>query len=309
MTALAVPRKVQSTWFSQPTREGAGVRLRRAMGNEQVPRFDPFLLLDDLRNDDPDAYLRGFPWHPHRGMETITYVLEGEVEHGDSLGNEGVVRSGDIQWMTAGNGIIHQEMPRGDARGHMYGFQLWSNLPRDSKMMDPRYREVVQSEIPTVVTISGATVRVVAGTVEGVQGPVRDIVTNPEYLDVSLPAGAAFTHAVSPGHTVFAYVIGGEGYFDATPEAFPDAAGADRTAERPAACTDGTVVHYAHGGDTVFVSTEASPVRFLLISGQPLHEPVAWAGPIVMNTQGELRTAFEELDRGTFLSHASAAGG
>jgi len=267
--------------------------------------LDPFLLLDDFRSDSPEMYLAGFPWHPHRGMETITYVLDGEVEHGDSLGNEGVIRSGDVQWMTAGSGIIHQEMPKGDAKGHMYGFQLWANLPRAEKMMDPRYREVQQTEIPLVTTASGAKVRVIAGDVDGVRGPVRDIITEPEYLDVSLPAGVAFTHHVTPGHSVFAYVIGGEGYFDQSPDAFDHEAAGENyfDMERRCVCDDGTLVAYHAEGDTVFVTAEANPVRFLLVSGKPLHEPVAWGGPIVMNSQAELRTAFEELEKGTFIKH------
>jgi hypothetical protein len=263
--------------------------------------LDPFLLLDDFRSETPDKYLPGFPWHPHRGIETITYVLDGDVEHGDSLGNEGVIRSGDVQWMTAGSGIIHQEMPKGDAQGRMYGFQLWANLPAGSKMMDPRYREVQQAEIPEVATASGASVKVISGEVEGVRGPVQDIMTEPEYLDVSLSAGSMFTHEVKPGHTIFAYVIAGEGYFDPARERDGSVAGG-QGGSGPAG--DGTLVAYDEGGDTVTVVAEASPVRFLLISGKPLREPVAWRGPVVMNTRDELRTAFEELNKGTFIKHA-----
>src|SRR5215510_643662 len=189
--------------------EGAGVHLRRAFGFHEMPGLDPFLLMDDFRSENPREYQAGFPWHPHRGMETITYVLDGDVEHGDSLGNAGVISAGDIQWMTAGSGIVHQEMPKGNAKGEMWGFQLWANLPARHKMMAPRYQEVKEAAIPQVKTAEGAIVRVISGEVDGVRGPVREIVTDPEYLDVSLSAGASFTHAVNPGHTVFAYVVDG----------------------------------------------------------------------------------------------------
>src|SRR5207249_6774786 len=208
---MAETRRVKKVWKSKPTIEGAGVHLRRAFGFREVPQLDPFLLLDDFRSNEPAEYQRGFPWHPHRGMETITYVLAGDVEHGDSLGNRGVIRAGDVQWMTAGSGIIHQEMPKGDSQGRMWGFQLWANLPARHKMMDPRYQEVKHDDIPVVETADGARVRVISGEVAGVRGPVREIVTDPEYLDVSLPPGRTFTHAAKPTHTVFAYVIEGEG--------------------------------------------------------------------------------------------------
>lgn len=307
MTTVASPRMIRRTWKSKPTIEGAGVHLKRALGFGVMPEFDPFLLLDDFRSDDPALYEPGFPWHPHRGMETITYVLDGDVEHGDSMGNEGVIRSGDVQWMTAGSGIIHQEMPRGDTKGRMYGFQLWANLPRSHKMMDPRYRGVVQADIPEVTTPSGAKVRVIAGAVDGILGPVRDIVTDPEYLDVSLAAGTSFTHAVPAAHTVFAYVIGGEGYFGPSRDAYDreDVDDAYFNLERPCACGDGTLVLYRPTGDTLVITTEAKPMRFLLISGRPLREPVAWYGPMVMNTQTELRTAFEEFQNGTFIKSRS----
>ena len=210
---MAAKRKIRKVMRSKPTIEGAGVHLRRAFGASEVPEFDPFLLLDDFRSDDPRHYLKGFPWHPHRGIETITYVLQGNVEHGDSMGNKGVIGAGDVQWMTAGSGIIHQEMPKGDEAGRMGGFQLWANLPASHKMMDPRYRGLTQEQIPEVSLGSGVTIRVICGRIEGVQGPVTDIVTDPEYLDVTLPVHAEFTHRTRPGHTVFAYVIEGEGYF------------------------------------------------------------------------------------------------
>ena len=302
---MADVRRIKKVWKAKPTIEGAGVHLKRVFGYHEVPQLDPFLLLDDFRSNDPAEYVRGFPWHPHRGIETITYVLAGDVEHGDSLGNRGVISSGDVQWMTAGSGIIHQEMPKGDREGRMWGFQLWANLPARHKMMDPRYREVKRDDIPEATTAEGATVRVVCGEVAGVRGPVREIVTEPEYLDVSIPARSTFRHPVKAGHTVFAYVFEGEGYFDPErdPYAREDVGERYFDMERPCVCGNGTVVLYGPG-DTVAVSTEERPVRFLLVSGRPLGEPVAWYGPIVMNTQAELRVAFREYEQGTFVKHA-----
>jgi len=302
---MADVRRIRKVWKAKPTIEGAGVHLKRVFGYHEVPQLDPFLLLDDFRSNDPAEYVRGFPWHPHRGIETITYVLAGDVEHGDSLGNRGVISSGDVQWMTAGSGIIHQEMPKGDREGRMWGFQLWANLPARHKMMDPRYREVKRDDIPEATTAEGATVRVVCGEVAGVRGPVREIVTEPEYLDVAIPARSTFRHPVKAGHTVFAYVFEGEGYFDPErdPYAREDVGESYFDMERPCVCGDRTVVLYGPG-DTVAVSTEERPVRFLLVSGRPLGEPIAWYGPIVMNTQAELRVAFREYEQGTFVKHA-----
>jgi quercetin 2,3-dioxygenase len=287
-------RRIKKTWKSQPFREGAGVRLKRAFGFNETPQLDPFLLLDAFHSENPEDYKRGFPWHPHRGIETITYILDGDVEHGDSLGNRGLISAGDVQWMTAGSGIIHQEMPKGNRKGEMWGFQLWSNLPAGQKMMNPRYREVKQGEIPQVKTADGASVRVIAGEVAGVRGPVRDIVTDPQFLDVSLPAGKSFTHPVEHDHTVFAYVAEGEGYFDAR-DTF--------ARETPSAHGEGTIVLYGPG-NRVTVSADKKAVRFLLIAGRPLDEPIAWHGPIVMNTQRELETAFKEFQEGTFVKRA-----
>jgi len=302
---MADVRRIRKVWKAKPTIEGAGVHLKRVFGYHEVPQLDPFLLLDDFRSNDPAEYVRGFPWHPHRGIETITYVLAGDVEHGDSLGDRGVISSGDVQWMTAGSGIIHQEMPKGDREGRMWGFQLWANLPARHKMMDPRYREVKRDDIPQAKTAEGATVRVVCGEVAGVRGPVREIVTEPEYLDVSIPARSTFRHPVKAGHTIFAYVFEGEGYFDPErdPYAREDVGESYFDMERPCVCGDRTVVLYGPG-DTVAVSTEERPVRFLLVSGRPLGEPIAWYGPIVMNTQAELRVAFREYEQGTFVKHA-----
>ncbi len=298
-------RQIKKVWMSQSTMEGAGVHLRRAFGFQEVPQLDPFLLLDDFRSENPEDYKLGFPWHPHRGMETITYMLDGEVEHGDSLGNSGLISPGDVQWMTAGNGIIHQEMPKGDRKGNMGGFQLWANLPSSHKMMNPRYREVKQADIPVLQTSEGAVVRIICGEVAGVQGPVRDIVTDPEYLDVSLSAGKAFTHPVKPGHTVFAYVVEGEGYFDQARDSFTREAVGVNYFDMPQQCTCGTGTLVLYGpGNSITVTTEQRPVRFLLVAGRPLGEPVAWRGPIVMNTQEELRASFSEYQDGTFLKHA-----
>ncbi len=295
-------RKIHKVWQSKPTLEGAGVRLHRAFGYYQVPQFDPFLLLDDFRADDPADYLKGFPWHPHRGIETITYVLAGEVAHGDSLGNRGVITPGDVQWMTAGSGIIHQEMPRGDKQGRMYGFQLWANLPASHKMMEPRYRDVKRAQIPEVSLAQGVTVKIICGRVGETTGPVTDIVTDPEYLEVSVPAGGEFHHPIRRGHTALAYVIAGEGYFDPERDAYAhEVVGANYfDFDRRCVCGDRTIVLYGDG-DEVAVAAPASPVRFLLISGLPIGEPVAWYGPIVMNTQEELHIAFKEYQEGTFI--------
>jgi quercetin 2,3-dioxygenase len=282
---MSESRRIRQIVKSRPVIEGAGVHLHRAIGIDPPEVTDPFLLLDDFRSDRPDHYLPGFPWHPHRGMETITYVLRGEVDHADSLGNRGVIAAGDLQWMSAGSGIIHQEMPRGDQDGAMYGFQLWANLPAVDKMKPPQYRGISADQIPEVTDASGATIKVVAGTIAGVTGPVRDVATRPEYLDVSVPAEQTFTHPTARGHTAFAYVIGGSGSFDD---------------QRPSLIKDKQLVLFGDG-DSVSVRAGAAGVRFLLISGRPIGEPIAWRGPIVMNTQSELDAAFDELERGTFI--------
>lgn len=301
---MPIVRKIQKVLKSKPTLEGAGVHLRRAFGFSEVPLFDPFLMLDDFRSDNPEHYLKGFPWHPHRGIETITYVLAGDVEHSDSLGNTGVISAGDVQWMTAGSGIIHQEMPKGDGQGNMYGFQLWANLPARDKMMAPRYREVTQAQIPVVKLDSGATIKIIAGEVAGINGPVQDIVIDPEYLDVALPAHTEFRHPTKPGHTVFAYIIAGQGYFcqEKDPFSYEVAGINDFDLQSDSMVGDGTLVLFADG-DEIRIFTEADDLRFLLISGKPLGEPVAWRGPVVMNTQDELRVAFEEYEGGTFIKN------
>jgi hypothetical protein len=284
---MIATRKIRQIFKGQPTIEGAGVHLRRAFGFDEVPLLDPFLMLDDFCGDKPEQYIKGFPWHPHRGIETITYMLHGEVEHGDSLGNKGAIHPGDVQWMTAGSGIIHQEMPKGDLEGRMGGFQLWANLPAAQKMMGPRYRDVKREHIPVINLKNGGEIRIICGELEGKKGPVQDIVIDPQYLDVSVPRDSEFMHAVKRGHTALAYVFEGSGRFDEQKS---------RSAARE------NLVLFSDG-DQVAVRTEKQPVRFLLISGKPIGEPVAWRGPIVMNTQEELKLAFEEYRSGTFIKH------
>ena len=296
-------RKIFKVFRSVPTIEGAGVHLKRAFGYQHVPLFDPFLMLDDFHTANPAEYLAGFPWHPHRGIETITYVLEGLVEHGDSMGNKGVIGAGDVQWMTAGSGIIHQEMPQLSPTGTMWGFQYWANLPASLKMMPPRYRDVPAATIPEVVLASGVKVKVVSGELNGVRGPVQDIVIDPELMDVSVPPGGVFEHAVKQGHTVVAYVLAGAGNFDEGRDPFSFEYSGSGWLDLERACTLGpeTVALYERDGAGIQVTAKEKGVRFLLLSGRPLGEPVAWQGPIVMNTREELRIAFEEYHNGTFI--------
>jgi hypothetical protein len=304
---MAQIRKIHKVWRSVPTIEGAGVHLHRAFGFDEVPLFDPFLLLDDFRSNKPAEYIKGFPWHPHRGIETITYVLDGTVEHGDSMGNKGVIRAGDVQWMTAGSGIIHQEMPKGDAAGTMGGFQIWANLPADHKMMAPRYRDVKAGQIPEVTLDDGTRIRIVCGEVAGVRGPVWDIVTDPVYLDVTVPPGSEHVHATKADHTAFAYVIEGKGYFCRERDPFSyEMQGANYFDMQRESFLEDRVLVLFGPGDQIMVSTEGEPVRFLFWSGRPIGEPVAWYGPIVMNTEEELRVAFDEYRRGTFIKHNKA---
>lgn len=303
---MGIERKIRKVIRGRPVIEGAGVHLRRVFGFGETKDFDPFLLLDDFRSDDPQKFLRGFPWHPHRGIETITYMLEGTVEHGDSLGNTGVIAPGDVQWMTAGSGIIHQEMPKGDEKGRMGGFQLWANLPASHKMMDPRYRDITKDQIPVYANAEGVSVRVISGEIGGVRGPVDDIVTDPGYLDVEMPAGSKFVIPVSPGHTAFAYVVQGKALFGGEQDPFAyDLEGENYfDMDTDPSVSDGELALFADG-EQVEVSTEKDPARFLLFYGKPLGEPVAWRGPIVMNTREQLQQAFEDLDRGTFIRHGA----
>lgn len=277
-------RTVAQVFTARETMEGAGVRLHRAFGYSELPLFDPFLMLDDFRAKDPHDYLPGFPWHPHRGIETVTYMLDGRIEHGDSMGNAGQVNAGDVQWMTAGSGIIHQEMPK-PVDGRMGGFQLWVNLPRAHKMHTPRYQEVKRAQIPEVEPQAGASIKIIAGTVAGVQGPVKDIVADPEYLDITLAADTRYTHPVKKGYTAAAYVTGGAGSFGP---------GTDKSA------ANRTMLLFSDG-DEIRVQSSYDGIRFLFFSGKPIGEPVAWGGPIVMNTQEELRQAFSEYRDGTFI--------
>lgn len=295
-------RSIKKILKSKPTIEGAGVHLKRAFGFHEVPELDPFLLLDDFHSGRPDDYIRGFPWHPHRGIETITYVLHGEVDHGDSMGNSGVIHPGDVQWMTAGSGIIHQEMPRGDGSGLLWGFQLWANLPASRKMMDPRYRDVRKKDIPAVTLDNGTEIKVICGEVNGTGGPVKDIVIDPAYLDITVPPEKRFSHSVPKGHTVFAYVIEGAGYFDENRNSYAyEMEGANYfDFERDGVIRRESLVMY-NDGEELSISAAEKPLRFLLVSGRPIGEPVAWYGPVVMNTQHELKTAFEEYQKGTFI--------
>jgi redox-sensitive bicupin YhaK (pirin superfamily) len=287
---------------AQPTIEGAGVRLRRAFGFGNTSDFDPFLLLDDFRNEHPEDYLAGFPWHPHRGIETITYVLAGSVAHGDSLGNQGTMGAGDVQWMTAGRGILHQEMPRGDPAGRMHGFQLWANLPAAQKMTAPRYQDVVSADIPEVVDDDGTRVRVICGEFWGKRGPVDGVAADPRYLDVWVPAGRRKTLPVELGRRAFAYVFEGTGTFRDASD--PQAVATEQVgtaAPGDAADTGNRSLVLFDRGDEVTVRAGEQGIRFLLVSGKPIEEPVAWYGPIVMNTPAELRQAQAELRDGTFI--------
>ncbi len=298
-------RPIRSVIEASPTIEGAGVRLHRAFGFGQTGDFDPFLLLDDFRNDSPEDYLAGFPWHPHRGIETITYVLAGSVQHGDSLGNQGTLGPGDVQWMTAGRGILHQEMPKGDGRGRMHGFQLWANLPSSQKMVAPRYQDVAAADIPEVTGDDGTRVRVICGEFWGVRGPVDGIAADPRYLDVWVPPGRRAALPVETDNHAFAYVFEGSGSFrDASPPrpVRTDRVGPLVAAEPPAVeeARNRTLVLFDRG-DRVVVQAGEEGIRFLLVSGRPIEEPVAWYGPIVMNTAEEIRRAYQELRDGTFI--------
>jgi redox-sensitive bicupin YhaK (pirin superfamily) len=281
---MSIIREPVSIFSSIPTMEGAGVRLKRAFGHAEAPDLDPFLLLDDIHSRNSEDYTAGFPWHPHRGIETVTYVLHGDVEHGDSIGNRGAIGDGDVQWMTAGSGIVHQEMPQ-PTGGDMRGLQLWVNLPASMKMMDPRYRDIKAGTIPVVTQDTGIVVRIVAGDYGGESGPMKDLIQSPAYLDVTVPKDVKFEHSFEPGHTVFAYILEGSGSF--SPK--------DRNL-----IVEEHVVLYGPG-DRVEITAGENGLRFLLISGQPIGEPVAWRGPIVMNTEEELHEAFREYRDGTFI--------
>ena len=295
-------RPVKRLVKAKPTLEGAGVHLRRDFGFGDPGEFDPFLLLDDFRNERPEYYLAGFPWHPHRGIETVTYVLAGTVEHGDSIGNSGAITAGDVQWMTAGSGIIHQEMPKGDPAGRMHGFQLCANLPSSLKMTNPHYQEVKSAEIPDVTDDDGTTARVICGNLWGTTGPVDGIAAEPNYFDVSVPPGKRKSIPVPNTRNAFAYVFAGSGKFcnASEPLAVPTE-GVGWCDTTPAADVGDRSLVLFDSGDEVTVQAGEKGIRFLLVSGKPLREPVAWYGPIVMNTQAQLREAFFEYQNGTFL--------
>ncbi|MYM54264.1 pirin family protein [Thalassovita mangrovi] len=301
-------RPVAATSQAQPTMEGAGVHLHRVFGFDDPSLTDPFLMMDDFRNDDPRLYSRGFPWHPHRGIETITYVLEGTVEHADSLGNKGVLGPGSVQWMTAGSGIVHQEMPSGDAQGRMHGFQLWANLPSSLKMTDPRYQDIGGSDIPVEIDDDGTVAKVIIGSFWGKKGPVDGIAAEPMLLDISVPAGKRKVLKVDTRANALAYVFAGSGTFrDASDpvgiQVEKEFAGQelnirDMTGNR-------TLVRFG-SGDEITVQAGDEGIRFLLMTGRPIREPVAWHGPIVMNTRAELAKAFQELNNGSFIKHKAA---
>lgn len=296
-------RPVTATSTAQPTMEGAGVHLHRVFGFEDPSLTDPFLMMDDFRNDDPRLYSKGFPWHPHRGIETITYVLEGEVEHADSLGNRGLLGPGSVQWMTAGSGIVHQEMPSGDAQGRMHGFQLWANLPGALKMTTPRYQDITQGDIPIEGDEDGTTVKVIIGSFWGKTGPVDGIAANPMLLDISIPPGRRKTFAVDTRANALAYVFAGSGRFrDASTPMGVKVEKEYRGEELNIRDMSGnrTLIRFGEG-DEITVQAGDEGLRFLLMTGRPIQEPVAWHGPIVMNTQDELREAFKELRNGTFI--------
>jgi redox-sensitive bicupin YhaK (pirin superfamily) len=300
-------RPIQRLIKAKPTMEGAGVHLNRAFGFGNTSDFDPFLLLDDFRNDDPEKYLAGFPWHPHRGIETITYVLAGTVDHADSLGNRGAIAPGDIQWMTAGSGIVHQEMPKGDQAGRMHGFQLWANLPASLKMTSPHYQEVKSAEIPDVTDDDGTTARIICGNLWGTTGPVDGIAAEPNYFDITVPPGKRKTIPVATTRHAFAYVFAGSGKFcNASGPLTVPTEGVSWSDTAPPQDVDNRSLVLFDSGDEVTVQAGDEGIRFLLVSGKPLGEPVAWYGPIVMNTQEQLREAFFEYQNGTFLKHGKS---
>lgn len=296
-------RPVKQITDAKPTMEGAGVKLHRAFGFGETDAFDPFLLFDDFRNDRPEDFMAGFPWHPHRGIETITYVLAGSVEHGDSLGNRGSLGAGDIQWMTAGSGIMHQEMPQGDDKGRMHGFQLWANLPSDRKMTAPRYQDIKADDIPVVTEDDGTSARIICGEFWGKRGPVDGIAADPRYLDISVPPGVKRTIPVELGRHAFAYVFAGSGTFrDASaPQGVltEKQIGGEEVHIREKAGDRALVLF--DSGDEITVQAGGEGIRFLLVSGKPIEEPVAWYGPIVMNTRAELAEAVKDLQNGTFI--------
>jgi len=311
-------RPVKEHLKAQPHVEGAGVNLHRAFGFGKTSEFDPFLLFDDFRGDQPGDYAAGFPWHPHRGIETITYVLAGTVDHGDSLGNQGSITAGDVQWMTAGSGIVHQELPHGDGQGRMHGFQLWANLPRTLKMTPPRYQDIKSADIAEVTEDDGTKARIICGNLWGQTGPVDGIAADPQYVDISVPPGKKKVIPVATDRHAFAYVFAGSGRFLGAsdpyraptewvdPEAAPEPLDGHQTGLSAGTDTDNRSLVLFDRGDNITVQAGEEGIRFLLASGQPLREPVAWRGPIVMNTREELMQAYRDLNEDTFLKHQSS---
>ncbi|WP_031481940.1 pirin family protein [Maridesulfovibrio frigidus] len=282
-------REIQQIFKGEPVTEGAGVKLHRAFGYFEASLFDPFLMLDDFRSHNPADYLKGFTWHPHRGIETITYIHSGDVEHDDSLGNEGTISAGCVQWMTAGSGIVHQEMPKGDENGAMLGFQLWANLPASHKMIDPYYREITKDEIPEVVRENGTVIKVIAGEIDGISGPARNIAINPQYFDCIVPAGLEFVHPINKEYTAFIYIIDGDGTVNGT------------------LVKNRSLVLFEKGDEFAVTAGEGG-IRFLLMTGKPLNEPIFWRGPIVMHTKEDLDLAFREYEEGTFVKQGISRG-
>ncbi|RNA71129.1 pirin family protein [Prosthecochloris sp. ZM_2] len=301
------PRSIKRVQKGKPVTEGAGVHLNRVFGYSDAPRFDPFLLLDDFTSNDPQHYLMGFPWHPHRGIETVTYLLEGSIEHRDSLGNNGIIHPGGIQWMTAGSGIIHEEMPLGSNEGIIAGFQLWVNLPASDKLMPPRYRDIPAADIPELHQEHNITLRLISGTVDNTTGPVTGIAVDPLFLDVIIPPETAWNFPVPGDHAVFTYTIAGSAYFSHNTDTLPfDIVDGTNYFDMETNALTGsqTVVLYDSDGDHLHIETSEEPVRFLLIAGKPLDEPIAWHGPIVMNTEEELRQAFDDYEQGRFVNES-----
>ncbi|MBN2511259.1 MAG: pirin family protein [Spirochaetales bacterium] len=288
-------RRVKKIVKARKTMEGAGVILNRAIGFDDPYQYDPFLLFDDFRSDNPEDFMKGFPWHPHRGIETITYVLKGQVEHEDSLGNKGIIGEGDIQWMTAGSGIYHQEMPLPDPSGKMYGFQLWANLPQKDKMMPPKYRDITAEDIPVVKQDNGVSIKIIAGTLEGIRGPVSDVTISPEYFDITIPPGTDYIRNTVKGHRLLLYVFEGSGYIE-TPE---------NGSVNQVKIENRNMIIF-EDGEQMKITTRDGEARLLLFSGKPINEPIAWYGPIVMNTDEELRIAYDELQKGTFIKAHTA---
>ena len=278
-------RTIKKVFKAKPTLEGAGVKLNRIFGFYEVTDLDPFLLLDHFQSDNPEDYLAGFPWHPHRGIETITYMHDGIVNHEDSMGNKGTIRAGEVQWMTAGSGIIHQEMPKPE-NGKMGGFQLWVNLPKSHKMMHPRYREINRNQIPELIVSEKVKIKIISGKINGIKGPIKDIITDPEYYDITIEPKGEFIHHFKKEHTVIAYIYAGSGTFD----------------EKEQLIEKGKAILF-DDGEKIKIRASDEKLRALIISGKPIKEPIAWRGPIVMNTNQELHVAFEEVQRGTFIKY------